>query len=362
MSQLIAIGSSMRFQDWYSSYGPIFNETSSGTCNDTLAAYVADYRNFETQTCNLHLDCVLSESTESLKAKMASAAIFLGILPPMLSMLGPSITQLSMLSARRPLLSLLVSVGSTGFYLDRLFRPENPAEILSVVPGERHVPRVRSAMVGILISVFEYLLAGAAVLNVVNLAVRVGDRTIMSFECNMWFLPVVWVFSLTFVFLFVAVPFQFSAVAKHIRNCTGPKRTNHPKPDEGSASADDMRWVPLQDRERESTYPPSKPVRQTSATTFVLREVTSGLQHDSLAIHEIPHFEPWVALLFNIGSFMVAFHVILGTCFFSSVLFLGPLDAMKIILRFFGSAVACRLIIMVELASMKSRELAHEES
>ncbi|GJC80864.1 hypothetical protein ColLi_03702 [Colletotrichum liriopes] len=76
---------------------------------------------------------------------MASAAIFLGILPTTLSIIGPSITQLTQLSARRPVLSFLIALGSIRFYLDRLFRLESPAETLLFVQGERLVPRVQSS-------------------------------------------------------------------------------------------------------------------------------------------------------------------------------------------------------------------------
>jgi hypothetical protein len=360
MSNLFVTASSVRFSDWYSDYGAVFHNTSTQTCNETLTEYMADYRNSPSPTCDLHLDCVLGASSESLKAKMASAAIFLGILPSMLSMLGPSMTQLAILSARRPLLSLLISLGAGGFYLDRLFRLETPAEILYLAQGERLIPHINSSRVGILVGLLEYVLAAAAVLNTVNLAVRIGDRTIMSFACNLWFLPLIWVLSLLFIFLLVAGPFQFSELAKHVRRCTGSKPPKHHAIDTSPEGDGVMHWVPLHDR-TELSPPRERHVRQNNAAKFVLREVTSGLTHPSLVIHEIPEFESWVAVLFNVGCFLVAFHIILGTCWFSSIIFLAPRDAIKIIMRFFGSAIVCRLIIMIELASMKSREIPRSD-
>ncbi|KAI8240679.1 hypothetical protein K4K56_001846 [Colletotrichum sp. SAR 10_98] len=356
MSQL-AIGNPVRFQDWFSTFGPRLQNISTGVCNETLNAYLADYRNLNTRTCDLHLDCVLAETSESTKAKIASAAIFLGILPSMLSMMGPSMTQLALLSARRPLLAILIALGSTAFCLDRLFHIETPADILSMVQGERFIPRIRSSRWGIIVSVLEYLFIGAAVFNVINLAVRVGDYTVMSFQCNIWFFPLIWVLSVTFIFLLVGIPFQFSAIAKHIRNRTGTTPLN--RVDAGPEGPDDAQWTPLPPRAEwaSSSGTFSRQNSGTSVSKFMLRELTPGLRHPSLKVAEVPQFEPWVAVLFGVGSFLAAFHIILGTGWFSSILFLSPGDAIRVIMRFFASSVVCRLVVMVELASMKSQEM-----
>ncbi|KAL0931202.1 uncharacterized protein CTRU02_213937 [Colletotrichum truncatum] len=364
MSELVDVGSAVRFRDWYSYYGHIFQNISTGTCSESLAAYIADHQQFVTPTCDLHVDCILEATSESLKAKMASAAIFLGILPSVLSMLGPSMTQLALLSARRPILSLLISVGSPGFYLERLCRLESPTQILSIVQGERFIPRLKSSRWGVVVGIAEYIFVAGSVLNVINLAVRVGDRTIMSFRCNTWFLPLIWVFSITFLFIVVAIPFQFSAIAKHIRNCTVEKIRM--SVDAGRGSPEDAQWSPPSSRTewRPSSTVNVGTVRQNSGLSisqFVIRELTPGMRHPAVRIHELPEFEPWVAFLFNVGYLLAAFHVLLGTCWFSSILFVSPIDAIGVIMRFFGSAAACRLVVMVELASMKSQELPQDE-
>ncbi|KAF9877514.1 hypothetical protein CkaCkLH20_05214 [Colletotrichum karsti] len=368
MSPWDGVGNPIRFKEWYSSFGPVFQNISTGVCNETLAAYLADYKSLTTKTCDFHVDCVLGEVSESIKAKNASAAIFLGILPSMLAMLGPSMTQLALLSTRRPLLSLLIALGSVGFYLDRLFRLETPTEILSMVQGERLIPRLRSSRWGFVVSVLEYLVVATAVLNVLNMAVRVGDRTIMSFRCNMWSLPLIWVTSLAGIFFLVAIPFQFSAVAKHMRNCTGDGTRS--SVDAGPEGLGDTQWTPLPPRpewtrrEQHPGAPNGALERRSTADSvsqFVAREFTPGMRHPSLRVHEIPQFEPWVAVLFNVGFFFAAFHIIIGTCWLSSTLFLSPGDAIRIVLRFFGSAVVCRFVVMVELASMKSQEMPQGE-
>lgn len=359
MSKLAAVDSSIRFQYWFSQYAGVFEEISTNACNATLAAYREQYREFYSPTCEAHVDCMLGEASETLKAKMASAAIFLGILPSMLSMLGPSLTQLTLLTARRPFLSLLIAVGTTGFYLDRLFTVEPPGEHLAPKEDERFMPKIRGDKWGILISIIEYAAAGLSAYNVIYLSYTIGTRTIMSFKCQVWFLTLIWVFASTFIFLLVAIPFQFSNLAKYIRH--GP---------EYERKEEDInynQWDPLQERpiemsnvseEGSSRANIIRGSRQPGSTRkFLLREVTSGLsQRDAAArANNAPDFEVWMAGFLNLSTFLAAFHIILGTCWFSSILFLSPLDAIRIIMRFFGSAVACRLILMIELAGLRGR-------
>jgi hypothetical protein len=73
---------------------------------------------------------------------------------------------------------------------------------------------------------------------------------------------------------------------------------------------------------------------------------------------EMPEFETWVSGLFNLATFLAMVHVVLGTCFFSSILFLSASDAIKVIMRLLGSAIACRIIIWAELAGMKASGLS----
>ncbi|KAL6401208.1 hypothetical protein AUP68_16937 [Ilyonectria robusta] len=148
-----------RFQEWYSSYGTLFQNISSNVCNETLQGYLAASNG---DTCDLHIDCMLENTRESVKSAIASAAIFLSLVPTVMSMLGPSLVHLAILSTRRPILSFLLSVGSSEFYLDGLFRIESTEELLSTTKGERLFPRIRGPR-AVLISAGEYVLACLAV-------------------------------------------------------------------------------------------------------------------------------------------------------------------------------------------------------
>ncbi|KAH6695458.1 hypothetical protein F5X68DRAFT_244099 [Plectosphaerella plurivora] len=366
MSHLLALPTPIRFSEWYSGYGYAFNSTSAEACSTSLATYLADYRNLQTDTCDAHLDCILENTSESLKAKMSSAAIFLGVLPAMLSMLGPSISQLSLLSIRRPFLSVLIAMSAGGFSVDRLFTVDSPAHILAGVQGERLVPRIRSTHWGILVSLTEYLLALASLFNILHLTTRLGDRTIMSFKCTIYFLPLLWAFSLTFVYLVVAVPFQFSVVARHLRGniAASDSRSIDSSP---HGANDDFQLMPLRNP-GSTAYNPgvdamgtegTTPQKTTGTRSLIMRELTTSVsRRPTLRADDMPEFETWMAALLNIATFTLAVHILLGTCWFSSILFLSPGDAINIMLRFFGSAMACRLIVAVELAGMKAHEMS----
>lgn len=293
-------------------------------------------------------------------------------------MLGPSMTQLSVLSVRRPLLSLVLAIGTTGFYMDRLFSVESVADMLASVHGERFLPRLRGTWWGLAIGVFEYVAGTMALINVLQMALRLGDRTVISFKCSIWWFPLFWVMSLAAIFLLVAIPFQFSAVARRVRNGSNPRRNEDPGPE----GPDDSQWVPLQQQQRqqqqqESYYasrpdladsqsriqydgaPTSadKPLRANSAKQAIMGEVMTSMgRHPSLGVN-MPEFEFWLSGVFSFATFLASLHVILGTVWFSSIMFLSPTDAIQIIMRFIASATACRIITMLELASMKGREI-----
>jgi hypothetical protein len=332
--------SNVRFEEWYSSYGPVFSNISTNVCAETLQGYLADKNG---DTCDFHIDCMLENTRESVKSAIASAAIFLSLVPTIMSMLGPSLVQLAILSTRRPVLSFLLSVGSSEFYLDGLFRIESTQELLSIAKGERLFPRIRG-LKAILISVAEYVLAGLAVANVVHNSYRLGNKTIVSFVCNTWYFPLVWTLMLPGIFLLVTIPFQFSRVASAIRRQTyrQPSRT----PYAATASLEP---------------PPALKQGVPRADSFkVAKDIVSleglpSLGHPSIPTQGLPNFEKWLTILLNAASFVAAIHVLVGICFFSSILFISVVDAIEVTLRYLASAAVCRLIVTLEFTGMKAQ-------
>lgn len=332
--------SHVHFDEWYSSYGPVFSNISTNVCAETLQGYLS---NKNGDTCDFHIDCILENTRESVKSAIASAAIFLSLVPTIMSMLGPSLVQLAILSTRRPVLSFLLSVGSSEFYLDGLFRIESTQELLSMAKGERLFPRIRGPK-AILISVAEYVLAGLAVANVVHNSYRLGNKTVVSFVCNTWYFPLVWTLMLPGIFLLVTIPFQFSRVAGAIR-----RQTYRQSPRTALSAASDLEPPPVL---KHGGVPRTDSFKV--AKDIVSLEGLPSLGHPSIPSQGLPNFEKWLTILLNAASFVAAIHVLVGICFFSSILFISVVDAIEVTMRYLASAAICRLIVTLEFTGMKA--------
>ncbi|RYP46625.1 hypothetical protein DL768_007204 [Monosporascus sp. mg162] len=317
----------LTFQDWYSTYGADFMKLSTGTCNITLANYVASP--FDPLLCGAHVNCILEATTEARKAHMASAAIFLGMVPTLLSLVAPSIPQLALLSARRPLLALFISSGSTVLFLDRLFRIESPRETLTRTGGERFIPRLKRQW-AILFSVGEYLLVTVAAINVIWNSWQLGNKAVVVWKCELNFMPLIWVLGPPFILMVVAIPFHFTTIAKSLR-----------------AQACD--YSPLAVPEQvDSKRKPS------TVGELIAREITPAIRHPTIKLEEIPHPETWAVIILNVGFCLAALQVLLGMGVLSSVLFVSVRDAMWVGLRYVVSTGICRLVLALELECMKS--------
>lgn len=58
--------------------------------------------------------------------------VVLDLLPIFLASIGPSVAEISLLSAHRPLLSFLLSIGAPAVYPTRIFEYNNPTLVLKV--------------------------------------------------------------------------------------------------------------------------------------------------------------------------------------------------------------------------------------
>ncbi|RYP68874.1 hypothetical protein DL771_006413 [Monosporascus sp. 5C6A] len=317
----------LSFQDWYSNYGADFMKLSTGTCNTTLANYVGSP--FDPLLCNDHVNCILEATNEARKAHMSAAAIFLGMVPTLLSLIAPSLSQLALLSARRPLLALFLSSGSTVLFLDRLFRIESPREILTRTDGERFIPRLKRQW-AILFSVGEYLLAAIAAINAIWNSWQLGNKAVVVWKCELNFMPLIWVLGPPFIVMVVAIPFQFTTIAKFLR-------------------AQACVYSPL-------TVPEHVDSKREPGAMWecMAREITPAIRHPTIKLEEIPHAETWAVFILNVGFCLAALQVLFGIGVLSSVLFVSVRDAIWVGLRYVVSTGVCRLLLALELECMKS--------
>ena len=64
--------------------------------------------------------------------------------------------------------------------------------------------------------------------------------------------------------------------------------------------------------------------------------------------------EAGVAVFWNFCAVFSAYMLwILGTLVFSSILFIGTLNALSVVVRYLVSALVCRMILLVEMARIR---------
>lgn len=205
-----------KFEAWFGTYAHHFEKSSITICNSTLQRY----RNHELDlpipkfAVAHHADCILANTSETIKANMASAVVVLGLMPSLLSSLGPTLAESSTLVLERPFLSLLLALGAPAFYPFRAFDDQHPFEALKrPFRTLQHISSSRWPH--ILIRLLLYLVAFAGAVNVVENSLQLGLKTIVTWKKDQSYLPLVWVLLPIAIHLFAAV--RLLLVVKRVR-------------------------------------------------------------------------------------------------------------------------------------------------
>ncbi|KAK0748827.1 hypothetical protein B0T21DRAFT_344440 [Apiosordaria backusii] len=114
---------------------------------------------------------------------MTAAQVLLGVMPTVLSVIGASTEEMSMLAnvARRPLLALMLAAGSPSVYFSRAFDYHDPAQILHRHPNRLPQWRPKRWYSKLFISFAEYSLAIASIANIATLNWEIGVKTVCAF-------------------------------------------------------------------------------------------------------------------------------------------------------------------------------------
>ena len=185
-----------KFDTWFGTYAHHFKKSSTTVCNDTLQRYKNPGPDSPPSRLSIahHVDCILANTTETIKANMASAGVVLGLMPSLLSSLGPTLAESSMVLLERPFLSFLLALGAPAFYPSRPFDHQDPLDAFK--QPSRKLPQIPSSCwAHVLISLLQYLLALAAAVNVVSASLQLGLKTIVTWKKDQSYLPLLWVIS-----------------------------------------------------------------------------------------------------------------------------------------------------------------------
>lgn len=174
-----------KFEQWYPAYRHHFEQSYAVVCRETLNNYLQYAPHPATTDVNLyaahHADCVLENTTETIKANMASAGVVLGLMPFSLSYLGPTLSESGIVMLQRPILAVLLVFGGPAIYPTRVFKHHDPFEALKV-SGERPATATPAIFTESLVRIFEYSFASAAAINVVFACLELGFKTVVSWR------------------------------------------------------------------------------------------------------------------------------------------------------------------------------------
>ncbi|KAF2489027.1 hypothetical protein BU16DRAFT_532053 [Lophium mytilinum] len=325
----------------------IFNNAYNVTLHDYRAA-------FDTPTntplarqlfyiCQAHERCMLDKMSSDGLANFNSAGVVLGLMPTLLSTIGLSVAETSLLSSYRPLLSFLLSLGAPAVWPTRLLEYSDPTHVLcggsSVSEGGSSrgsmlAFRISPRWAGIAhpLSAAQYLLAAGAAANVMSTSVELGRKTILSWDCTVTFGPLLWGTLACVVHVVSAVSFGFA------RRSTVKPRTG------GNLAV---------------ASSGKKPMGRVAKLARHLRNLV-GKEITLCAEQEVDEYDanarvPLLAVLGNVLAGCVGFvHLVLGVIVFSSLQFETVREVLSFVLwQYVVSSVVCRLILVFEIGGLR---------
>lgn len=129
-----------QFENFFPGYRSYFENIRDSTCAD-LYAHLRSGVSGSDAYCPQVMSCLLTSATEDVKANLASASVLLGLMPTMLASLSSSPSETALLGRRRPILALLLTLGSPAVDAVRLFsRPDPVEELLEHTMPSEHRP------------------------------------------------------------------------------------------------------------------------------------------------------------------------------------------------------------------------------
>ena len=273
------------------------------------------------------ISCVQDALPSQVQLAMAGAQVILGLTPTLISTLSPSVGEISMLSCNRPILSFMLSLGCPAVFSIRSLEYDDPIAILkrpteSLFRQRRVIqPGRREAW----ISALEYFLVLFAVANVLVVDGQLGYQTVSVWKAGAPYLVYLWS-------VFAILPHGLSALACYYSRSMR---------DERSANQ-------YQRQEEDATG---------GLRARLTREVTICAAKRRRGYLEHKKEEPRWVLSLNLAAAFIGFILLIyGSILFSSLLFIGPLDALGAIMRYALSTLLCRLVLAFELNGIMAVE------
>lgn len=324
---------SERFKSWFPDWAGKLENITVTSCNETLETYnkllfARDVPGVDSPAgaCVTHVSCLLGHFSERDKAVMQTVSVVLGLLPALLSQIGPSAAQLQELAIHRPILSAFLLGGAP--VLNSLWGSRDVSGP-GGSPGIGRKPKV----IAIPISVLQYTFAIFAFMNTVATTISLVNRSVLSWWCDGSPWLFIWLYipacALTLWTIFQIVRFKIS---------NRPTRTTR------SRKIETRNWWSWMVHEFEICANHETEDREGVMDNFNFQGFTGFCVGALLA-----------GVLFSL------IQLVMGAAILASLLFISLADALKFVLiRYVCSALICRFILMFEIAGLKGPPRKHQ--
>ncbi|KAM0427214.1 hypothetical protein ACHAPT_007642 [Fusarium lateritium] len=310
---------------FYSNYNNGLQDIIRNNCSETYALYLQNrhdetnvgpaLRSFTTHSVTMTsemVQCILENTPEFIKSKMAAAAIVLGLAPTIIATLGvrPQETAVLSVVGRRHLLAFATAVGSPALNAYRSSEYDSIIESLRDRSRKHAIRRFDPVITAI-----SYSLAAASIANVGEVTYRLGAQTIFTVLPDSQYVALLWAFLGVFIHFMAGIALR---------------------------------------------------MRVSSKVKSVDEEVTRGSWPVSIAKGQLDIMARRSRIIFTVYPESLAFfslsllttvstacHIIFGTLVFSSILFVSINDSLSIVARLMASAIMCRIIVTYELLILR---------
>ncbi|KAK8050897.1 hypothetical protein PG993_002282 [Apiospora rasikravindrae] len=193
-----------KFRLWFPYFEYHWSEVARDQCATEIRDFHANDRETSHAPCAAALDCILQNSSESIKSNLANSQVVLGLTPTILSFMGSDIAELAALSSHHPFLAIILSLGAPVLPVRHILTPLDVARIVNKEPSRfgrlyhgwltNQYRTVRR-----LFDLGLYALAIGAVANNMSTSFYLDSRAVVGFRCGAILMPLAWGLDARFV-------------------------------------------------------------------------------------------------------------------------------------------------------------------
>ncbi|EJP70948.1 uncharacterized protein BBA_00578 [Beauveria bassiana ARSEF 2860] len=324
----------------YQQFFPAWDEMLKGYLEHNCQENITNYRNAsfnDTHISYAVFDCLLQQFPEFRKSELGAAAVVLGLAPSILQMVSPTPADTAMLSLRRPVLALLLSVASPATIFSTAAIYADKVEALSK-PLSRQArgsfPYTAGRLFGhgfltLFLSAMQYLLALAAVANSAYRTYQLCVWTVCSFSPITVFLPALWHGTVVLLHLSGWVALRLNVQSAE-RVSDAKRAAGHHRQDTKAGWASRLKSC-IENETTPSAFAEKLPV-------------------ESRAAGPAPFFSAVIAALYA-GA---PVHLLYGTLVLSSLTFISAFDSIAVVAFYAMSTIVSKAILYFECAGIQA--------